>query len=183
MADINKLRTHFESLSIGGKREFVKNLESQIAGVSNSRYKPFLLECKKALELAKKNETTRKANEATALSNELFAKAIASMLSGHEPASKKPNLTGRWVRDTAEKSYYIEYNADGSFETNDFVADNRKIFSGQTLRGFYSVGEDGQVYMEPHETLSIAALMITNNNKYMIITRTNGSTIEYRKVV
>ena len=137
MADnINELKSYFTALTTKGKREFIKNLEAKIGGIKNSKYAPLLKDCIKTYN-AEVAEAKKAQNAAkTDLSNELFAKAIASMLQGREK-SNTPKIVGRWEREG--KKYYIHCDKDGSFETNDFTADH-KILEGQTLRGFYRNG-------------------------------------------
>jgi len=178
-SDINELRIYFGGLKTPQKREFIQNLQNKLAGTKSVKYNEFLQEC-----IQSYNQEVKKIKKAdpapdTSLSDEIFARAIASMLnskSGGEKPDLKSKLIGNWQRTHDGKIFYYNFNGDGSFETNE-------VPGHENLKGHYSIGIDGVVLMEPHELLQFSSFMVANSGRILTIGLTDGTFFEYTKKV
>ncbi|MCL2217886.1 MAG: hypothetical protein FWB91_12840 [Defluviitaleaceae bacterium] len=179
-SDINKLRAYFKGLNTPQKEEFIHNLQRKIAGVKNSKYIPFLAECKAAVadNAAAKSHAPKRNVPELDLTAEVFAKALATLI--HGPTAKPSGvaiarrLVGRWQREVNGQILYYNFNADGSFETNE-------IPGHDILKGHYSTGIDGALLIEPHELIQFSSLMFSGDGSRLTIGLPDGVLCEYRK--
>jgi hypothetical protein len=176
-SDIGELRSYYKSLTLSQKREFITKLKQKVSELKSEKYKDFLLECigdyNAAVQKLKKAEKPKP--EKPDISSEIFARAIASMLSGyHDGPAKRPSIVGRWERLADSKVIYYAFNEDGSFETNE-TANQEK------LQGHYTYDMDGQIFIDPHEILQINSLMVSVSGATMAISYANGKMYDYKR--
>jgi hypothetical protein len=172
-SNINGLRLYFKSLNISQKKEFINNLQQKLSNEKNSKYKPFLTECihvyNHEIQLRKNAPKNKPRPE---ISPESISIAIATMLSAINPgiSAAHPRLTGTWRRENGER--YIIFNDDGTLETNDNI--NR-----EPLKGFYKIGVDGAVYIEPGGLLAIKSITVSVSGRNLTIGLEDGSVRDY----
>ena len=172
-AKFKELEEYFKSLTTPQKKQFINNLRQKISGrTKDSKYRDFLNRCMKAY-----NEEVRKANREkaeTRISDEAFARAFAAILSPDKPGQKTiaARLVGRWQREAESRLFYICFNSDGTFETNE-------ASGGKILAGRYSAGLDGMLLLEPAEELGIKGIMMTSGS--LVIEFLGGFTFEYKR--
>jgi len=192
-SSINELRAYFKGLKTSEQREFILKLREKTEGSGSVKYGKFLAECteaynKEAREAKKKHGESKRGDGARFLdavksatdtampdaSTALFAKAIATMFAKPEGATAPPRLVGTWEREEGGEVYFFRFNQDGSFETDD--AEGHFL-----LRGFYGVGEAGDIVIEPLEVLQINSLTMTPSGQNLCIIHSDGRMREYRR--
>ena len=183
-SSINDLKIYFAKLTAPQKKEFIQNLQKKISGIKDSKYREFLNNCIKIYnEEARKQHApppthhsppVQKKPTEPKLTDEIFAKAFATMLFGNKPSqmSVTSKLCGKWERKQEGKIFYFNFNQDGSLETNETA-------SGDILHGRYSLGLDGILLLEPGEELGTNNIILTENSLY--ISFANGKSFEYIK--
>ncbi|MCL1883921.1 MAG: hypothetical protein FWF81_09260 [Defluviitaleaceae bacterium] len=180
--DINELRKHYAELDFSQKKEFIVNLKNK---AKTPMHKQLLEECVRSY-----NEEVRARNKEAGfepkpkmpdISPDTFAKAFATLVKGgvETEASIKTRLLGKWQREPDDGDFFYRFNADGSFETNEF---DGAPTDGGLLRGNFSVSPDNIVLMEPHEQLRFKSLMLSQSGDSLIIQLKDGLTFEYRMI-
>jgi len=177
--NISELTKYYKTLNLTQKREFILNLKEKLKTIKSPKHSTFLEECIKDYNSeiqkikSKKNEEPVNPN----LSDELFAKAIASMLGSGKtkPIPLNEKIAGKWIREENGKTFYFIFDKEGNLETND-------VFGHDILTGHYNIGIDGIVLMEPHELLQVKLLSVTNSGKILSIVLNDGKFKDYKKV-
>jgi len=176
-SDIGELRTYYKGLTLPQKKEFINNLKKKIQDLNTPKYNNFLAECVKDYNAAIENQReAQKEAQTSSLSDEVFAKAIATMLSAPKAEVLAPKIStkilGRWQREAGGKIYYYDFNLDGSFETNE-------VPGHEVLKGHYATGVGGSILMEPHDLLRFSSLFFSPSGNSMTIGYTDGTSYEY----
>jgi len=178
---------YFMQMDFSRKKDFIVNLKNDPQIAKSALHRQFLEEC-----IMSYNAEVRDRNKAAGfapkerkmpdISPDTFAKALATLIQGEPKAEKvsiRSKLLGRWQRDPDDGDFYYKFNADGTFETNEFEGASG---DGETLLGNFSVGSDNVVLMEPHEKLRFTSLMFSQNGKSLIIRLKDGLTFEYKRI-
>ena len=171
--DTKKLKAYFDKLAMPQKKEFIQNLKVKISDVKDSKYRGLLQQC-----ISDYNNAVQKAKAApkedpdTSLQDALFAKALSSMLTEKKAScgTVMDRLVGRWQRHEMGQTMYIQFNDDGSFETNE---------NGRVVSGRYSLGLDGVLLMEPGDLFSSEKVLMSQ--KSLFIWLANGDSLEYSR--
>jgi len=178
--DIGELQKYFARLNFAQKKEFITNLMNKLENVNSPPHRRLLEECVRAYN-AEVRERNAKAGFAPKpktpdISPDTFARALATLIYGSNAESAvKTRLIGTWQREPDDGDFFYTFNADGTFETNEF--DGVGI-----LNGNFTVGFDNTVLMEPHEKLKFTSLMFSQTNDSLIITLKDGLAFEYKKL-
>ena len=185
--DINGLRKYYANLEFSQKKDFIVNLKKKLEGMNSVPHSRLLEEC-----VREYNEEVRKRNKAAGfapkpkmpdISPDAFARALATMFhsAGENPSDPaiKSRLIGKWQRDPDEGDFYYKFNADDTFETNEFegASDTNRV-----LHGNYTVGPNNAVLMEPHDKLKFTGLMFSQTGESLIINLKDGLTFEYTRM-
>jgi hypothetical protein len=178
-SNVNELKAYFDGLTVPQKREFIQNLKKKLETVRNAEYAKLLSYCVETYNQTVRREKAKdapKSGELEDLSSELFARAIATMLSKPEgePTKAAPKLTGEWRREADGKTYRYIFKEDGTFET-----DETYILKG--VKGVYRVDEKG-VLMGPHELLPIDAITVNHSGSRMSVLLKDGTAYDYVRV-
>ena len=167
-SSIKDIKAYFNTLTLPQKKQFIEKLEFQLKQIKSPKYKDLLDYCVKKYNEEIKKEKTEVSQNA---SDELFARAIAKMLSGEDNKPTSPKLEGLWERKDGVTVYFYDFRPDGTFYTNE----------NKGINGFYKTGIGGIILMEPIDELNIKNILVSGSGKRLFITYNNGISHEYNK--
>ena len=181
--NIEDLRKYFAGLEFSKKKEFIINLKKKLETLNSANHRRLLEECVNSYnaEVRARNEKAGFAPKPKFpdITPDTFAKALATMIQGG--ASSLPvrsKLIGKWRREPDDGDFYYIFNADGTFETNEYDG----YSENGVLKGNFTVGIDNVVLMEPHDKLRFTGLMFSQTGNSLLIELKDGLTYEYGRV-
>jgi hypothetical protein len=176
-ANVNDLRKYFASLNFPQKKEFITKLMKQLETVNSAPHRRLLEECINAYNAEVRERNAKSGFEPKPkmpdITPETFARALATLIYGGN-TNIKSRIIGTWRREPDDGDFFYTFNADGTFETNEFDGEG-------ILRGDFTIGLDNTVLMEPHEKLIFTSLMFSQTGNSLIITLKDGLAFEYKK--